>query len=82
MRDTPMRGPRTVKLECWVLEALGIGIWEVRLAILSLVLFVLMIRHTLGPKTHYFYCKTELSRRNILADSGTDQTSKHTLVAE
>jgi hypothetical protein len=24
-----MRGPRTVKLECWVLEALGIEIWEV-----------------------------------------------------
>jgi hypothetical protein len=29
-----------------VLEALGIEIWEVRLAILSWALFVLMIRHT------------------------------------
>jgi hypothetical protein len=27
-------------------------------------------------------CKTELSRRNILADSGTDQTAQRTLVAE
>ena len=27
-------------------------------------------------------CKTELSRRNILADSGTDQTVQRTLVAE
>ena len=27
-------------------------------------------------------CKTELSRRNMLADSGTDQTVQRTLVAE
>jgi hypothetical protein len=27
-------------------------------------------------------CKTELSRRSILADSGTDQTVQRTLVAE
>jgi len=27
-------------------------------------------------------CKTELSRRNILGDSGTDHTAQHTLVAE
>jgi hypothetical protein len=34
--------------ECWVLEALRIEIWEVHLAILSLALFVLMIRHRSG----------------------------------
>jgi hypothetical protein len=40
------KGLARMSLRDLVLEALGIESWEVRLAILSLALFVLMIRHT------------------------------------